>query len=131
PYMINLAQVVETVHCLEEAINTIDGLLTKGIRREIADSVPRDGRGVGIVEAPRGALFHDYTYDADGRIKDANCIMPTGQNVGNLEEDMRAMMPRIMDMPQDEMTRRIKMLVRAYDPCISCATHEIGVIINR
>jgi sulfhydrogenase subunit alpha len=131
PYMINLAQVVETVHCLEEAINTIDGLLTKGIRRESAEFLPREGRGVGIVEAPRGALFHDYTYGPDGRIKDANCIMPTGQNVGNLEEDMRAMVPRIMDMPEDEITGRLKMLARAYDPCISCSTHEIAIIINR
>ncbi len=131
PFMINLAQVVETVHCMEDAINTIDGLLTKGIRREITDSVPREGRGVGIVEAPRGALFHDYTYDSDGKIKDANCIMPTGQNIGNLEEDMRAMIPLIMDMPQDEITGRLKMLVRAYDPCISCSTHGIEIIINR
>jgi len=131
PFMINIAQVVETVHCIEDAIVLIDELLSRGLKDEGREVTPARGRGVGIVEAPRGALFHDYTYNEAGFITDANCIIPTGQNLANIEDDMRAIMPALLDKSEDEMTRVLKMLVRAYDPCISCSTHDIEIEIRR
>lgn len=80
-----------------------------------------------MVEAPRGALFHDYEYDADGRIVRANCVIPTGQNLENIEDDMRALVPRILDRPEGEVRHLLEMLVRAYDPCISCSVHLLDV----
>jgi coenzyme F420-reducing hydrogenase alpha subunit len=75
---------------------------------------------------PRGVLFHHYVIE-DGLISGANCIIPTNQNVANVEADMRALVPTLIDFPQSEIAHRLEMLVRAYDPCISCSTHLLEV----
>jgi sulfhydrogenase subunit alpha len=75
---------------------------------------------------PRGILFHEYAIE-DGVIVGANCIIPTGQNLANIEADMRALVPTILDKPQPEIAHALEMLVRAYDPCISCSTHLLQV----
>ncbi len=76
-----------------------------------------------MVEAPRGLLIHDYTYDETARCTDANCIIPTNQNLGNLNAELQALLPEIVDQPKEEVQRQLEMLVRAYDPCISCSVH--------
>jgi coenzyme F420-reducing hydrogenase alpha subunit len=131
PFMINVAQLVESVHCLEDSITLIDTILDRGLKAEDTTFSPVAGRGIGIVEAPRGLLIHDYTYDGDGRITDANCIIPTGQNLRNIDMDLRAIVPSIIDRDDDFITARLKMLVRAYDPCISCSTHDIDLTFRR
>ena len=127
PFMNNLAQVIETVHCVWDAIDLIDGLLDAGVQREDFKVKPRAGRGIGVVEAPRGILFHDYEYDEDGRIVEANCVIPTNQNHESIEDDFRELVPQILDRPQDEVKHMLEMLVRAYDPCVSCSTHYLDV----
>ncbi len=127
PFMNTVAQVVEIVHCVEEGITLIDELL----RRELAWEEPVEparlsGEGVGSCEVPRGILFHNYVIE-DGIIVGANCIIPTGQNLANIEADMRALVPTIMHKPQAEVAHALEMLVRAYDPCISCSTHLLNV----
>ena len=89
----------------------------------------RRGQGVGAAEVPRGLLLHDYSVDSSGHIDGANLIIPTGQNLANIEEDMRAFVPRLLEsgLNREEMTLQLEMLVRAYDPCISCATHMLKV----
>ena len=119
---------VEVAHCVEEGIQLVDKLLSEGIKEEdLTVTEIKAGRGVGAVEAPRGLLIHDYTYDENGRIVDANCVVPTHQNYENLELDMRALLPRIMDKSKEEITHLLEMLVRAYDPCISCSVHLVKV----
>ena len=127
PFMNNVAQVIETVHCTWDAIDIIDELLEKGLQREDFKVEPKAGRGIGVVEAPRGTLFHDYEYDDGGRIVEANCVIPTNQNHESIEDDFRELVPRILDRPQDEVRHTLEMLVRAYDPCISCSTHYLDV----
>jgi coenzyme F420-reducing hydrogenase alpha subunit len=127
PFMNTVAQVVEIAHCIEEGIELIDELL----KREIAweEPVPParlSGEGVGSCEVPRGILFHNYEIEK-GKIVGANCIIPTGQNLANIEADMRALVPTILDKPQEEIAHSLEMLVRAYDPCISCSTHLLKV----
>ena len=131
PFMINVAQLVETIHCLEDSITLIDTILGRGLKIEDTSFTPVAGRGVGIVEAPRGLLIHDYTYDKDGRITDANCIIPTGQNLANIDMDLRNVVISLIDRDDAEITTRLKMLVRAYDPCISCSTHDIEIDFKR
>jgi len=124
PFMNTVAQLVEMVHCLEDSIATIDNLLDRGLRAEEEPPItPRAGRGVGAVEAPRGLLIHDYTYDEKGRCVKANCVIPTGQNLANLDADMQACLETIKDRPEEDIRKRLEMLVRAYDPCISCSAH--------
>lgn len=127
PYMITVAQLVEVVHCAEEAIEAIDQLLKKGIVCEELAPVKRlSGEGVGACEAPRGTLYHNYVIE-NGLIKEANCIIPTGQNLANIEADMRELVPQRLDRSEEEITLALEMLVRAYDPCISCSTHMLDV----
>jgi len=123
PFMITVAQVVETIHALEDSINLIDKILARGLKEEKIVVKVRAGRGIGAVEAPRGILFHDYTYDANGILTRANCIVPTNQNHNNIQKDMEALVPRLLNQPEDKVRLTLEMLVRAYDPCISCSTH--------
>jgi len=127
PYMISVAQLVETYHVVEDSISLIDQLVERGVKEEPDKVKPKAGRGVGAVEAPRGILFHDYTYDANGIITKANCIIPTNQNHNNIQKDLEALVPKILDKPQAEIQKMMEMLVRAYDPCISCSTHALTV----
>jgi sulfhydrogenase subunit alpha len=123
PFMITVAQIVECVHVISSSIKLIDDINKKGLKEEQVTVKAKAGRGIGAVEAPRGTLFHDYTYDARGTVIKANCVIPTNQNHNNIQKDMEAMVPGILDRPTDEVKHKLEMLVRAYDPCISCSTH--------
>lgn len=127
PYLNSVAQVIETAHCVEDSIALIDQLLGRGLQRETPEVKPRAGRGVGVVEAPRGILFHEYEYDERGKCVWANCVIPTNQNYGNLCRDMQARVPQLLDQPKERITLDLEMLVRSYDPCISCSTHLLDV----
>ena len=126
PYLNSGAQVVEIVHCVEDSILVIDQLLEMGVQKEkIIDIKPKVSEGVGVCEVPRGMLIHHYWIGADGKMTGANCIIPTNQNYANLEADMRKLVPEIMDKPVEDMQQDLEMLVRAYDPCISCSVHVL------
>ena len=128
PFLNSAAQAVEMVHCIEDSIRIIDTLLDRGIKPEPRYQFQgKGGEGVGACDVPRGTLFHNYIIDDDGFIQGANCVIPTNQNHANIEADMRALVPQILDHPQDEITHMLEMLVRAYDPCISCSTHLLNV----
>lgn len=132
PYMNTVAQVVEVVHSVEDSIRIIEELLDKGLKEQDEyhqpDIEPKAGRGIAAIEVPRGILFHDYTYDDEGRCTEANCIIPTNQNHGNIQHDMEKLVPDIIgEKSEDEIELTLEMLVRAYDPCISCSTHHIDV----
>jgi coenzyme F420-reducing hydrogenase alpha subunit len=94
PYMNTIAQVVEAVHCILDSVRIIDTLIEHGLKNEKPNQTPtRYGRGIASNEVPRGILFHDYTYDNKGNIVAANCIIPTGQNLGNIDADMEKLVP--------------------------------------
>jgi coenzyme F420-reducing hydrogenase alpha subunit len=128
PFLNTAAQVVEMVHCVEDSIDIIDELLERGVEPEDPPEVePQAGEGVGSCDVPRGILFHHYAYDDEGNCTDANCIIPTNQNMANLNHDMQKLVPEIIDRPQEEVRLLLEMLVRAYDPCISCSAHFLTV----
>ncbi len=131
PYMNTVAQLVEVVDSVEESVGIIDSVLERGLSPQPAyhqpDVEPKAGRGIGAVEVPRGVLFHDYTYDEDGVCTSANCVIPTNQNHANIQQDMEELVPRILDKPEGDIELTLEMLVRAYDPCISCSTHYLDV----
>ncbi len=123
PFMNNVAQVVETIHEVEESLEVIDRVMKSGLHREEAHVPVRAGRGVGAVEAPRGLLIHDYTYDEKGFITRANLIIPTNQNHASIQQGLEAFLPALLDREEPEIRRLCEALVRSYDPCISCSTH--------
>jgi len=127
PFMITVAQLVECVHAVEDSISLIDQILTRGLKEENNEVRVRVGRGIGAVEAPRGILFHDYTYDNNGILTSANCVIPTNQNHNNIQKDMEGLVPLILSRPEDEIRQTLEMLVRAYDPCISCSAHLLSL----
>jgi len=128
PYLNTVAQLVEMVHCTHNSIAMLEQALNGGLRQEDIAYQPRAGRGVGATEVPRGILFHEYAFDAEGRCTDANAIIPTSQNINNIEQDMKAFVPQMLPaMEQDELALHMEMLVRAYDPCISCSVHMLDV----
>jgi len=127
PYMISIAQIVESVHAVEDSLRLIDQIVARGLKEEKPEVKVRAGRGVGAVEAPRGILFHDYTYDDKGVLTEANYVIPTNQNHNNIQKDMESLVPSIINKTQDDITLMLEMLVRAYDPCISCSTHLLEV----
>ena len=134
PFMNSIAQLVEVVHSFEDSIRLINELEAAGLQSQPEYNKPeikaKAGHGVGAVEVPRGILFHDYTYNDRGVCTKANCIIPTNQNHANIELDMKALLPQILDKSPKEIELALEMLVRAYDPCISCSTHAVEVIFT-
>jgi len=127
PFMNSIAQLVEVVHSIEDSIRLIDDLLKNGMKDEKPLYSVRAGRGIGAVEVPRGILFHEYEYNKNGECIWSNCIIPTNQNHANIQNDLEAFVPQIKDRSKEEIELQVEMLVRAYDPCISCSTHCIFI----
>ena len=130
PFANNFAQVVEIVHWYHEAVALLDKILGMDLSEAtLAPNVtPKAGRGIGIAEVPRGTLVHDYTYDQRGVCTKANCIIPTGMNLGNIDRDMQKYVPEVIrSRSQEQIAHDLEMLVRAYDPCISCSVHLLKV----
>lgn len=88
---------------------------------------PRAARGIGVVEAPRGTLIHDYTTDEDGLLTHVNLLVATCQNNSAINLSVRqAAKAMIKDGNYDQGTlNKVEMAIRAYDPCLSCATHRM------
>jgi len=86
---------------------------------------PREGVGVAAVEVLRGILYHCYEFDAAGRIVRADCVIPTSQNHANIHYDIEelAVWCAGQGKSDKEIELLAEMLVRAYDPCISCSVH--------
>jgi len=123
PFCNSLAQLVECYQVVEHAVEIIDKLLANGIKLEKNQAQPRAGNGAGAVEAPRGVLFHRYEFDDKGKCVKANLCIPTNQNHANIQKDFEAFAPMIADRSPEECKQLLEMLVRAYDPCVSCSTH--------
>ncbi|MDF1578362.1 MAG: Ni/Fe hydrogenase subunit alpha [Desulfurivibrionaceae bacterium] len=124
-FMNNLAQLVECVHVVEDAIALIDELLTDCWQEPRQAVTPRAGIGVGAVEVPRGILYHCLEFDKDGRIRKADCVIPTSQNHANISKDIEALAAHCVAQGKSDKETELlaEMLVRAYDPCISCSVH--------
>ncbi len=126
----NRAQAVELAHDVEACRLAVDALLAGGVEPETPVAVvPRAGRGVAVLEAPRGLLLHAYTFAADGTVVAADVITPTALNAADLEARLRELVAGHLDAgaaDDDTVLRpRLEMLARAYDPCISCSVHLI------
>lgn len=127
------AQAVEIVHCIEEINNLLEEILTD-FKNETslaekmkiiagANPLGKEVVGVDAIEAPRGTLYHHYVIDKDGYIKNCTIITPTVSYLKNLEEDIMSYLPDVMKLSDKKRSLKIRALIRAYDPCIACATH--------
>ena len=125
PFHHNLAQLVECFHVVYESQEMIAALLDSDLAEYMAPYQVQAGVGVGAIEAPRGILYHSFETDEEGVIVRTDCVIPTGQNHANIHHDLQALVPVLVaeGVGEDEISKRAQMLVRAYDPCISCSVH--------
>jgi len=125
PFHHNLAQLVECFHVAYESKDMIAELIDSDISQYAIPYDLRAGVGVGAIEAPRGILYHCLEVDDDGIIRRADCVIPTGQNNANIHYDLQELVPQLAEqgLQENEISKQAQMLVRAYDPCISCSVH--------
>lgn len=131
PFHNNVAQAIEIIHSIDEIEKIYSELLSEGseegsvLGKEFgdADIQVKSGKGTDAVEAPRGTLYHHYELDEEGFVKDVDILTPTAQSAANIERDVNLMLSELGDVSEEEKKERIKSLVRAYDPCISCSVH--------
>jgi NAD-reducing hydrogenase large subunit len=119
-----LIEILTAIERVEAALDDAD-LLSEDLR---ADAGINSLRGVGVSEAPRGTLFHDYTVDRDGLLKKVNLIVATGQNNLAMNQTVAQIARHYVkgDRIPEPMLNRIEHGIRCYDPCLSCSTHAIG-----
>ncbi|MGQ9587502.1 MAG: Ni/Fe hydrogenase subunit alpha [Thermoplasmata archaeon] len=125
PLMNNLAQAIEMVWSLEHMPELVDKIVSLE-NPPIEQPTREDGAGTGAVEAPRGTLYHHYEIKK-GLIDASDIITPTAQNLDDIERHMRLTAERMLaeEKGDDEVRLGLEMVARAYDPCISCATHLV------
>jgi len=116
-----LAQAIELVHNIEEVIKLVDQV--KPSEQKNVKYKVKAGKGEVAMEAPRGILYDMYELDSNGKIKNCNIMTPTAQFLDNLEKDLAVWLPNTRKFSAAKRENEIKKLIRAYDPCISCATH--------
>jgi sulfhydrogenase subunit alpha len=129
PFRSIIVRGVELVEACDAALRIIAGYEEPD--RPAVEVVPRAGVGHGATEAPRGLLYHRYELDDDGTILDATIVPPTSQNQLAIEEDVRAVVERHLDLPDEQLRQRCEQAIRNHDPCISCATHFLDLTVER
>ncbi len=120
-YHNNLAQAIEMLHSVDASIDLIGEY--QGTQESPIAIAPKESIGIGIIEAPRGTLFHKVEMTAEGKVKDSKVIVPTGQNQIGIEVALRDWVSKHTDLLKEELELEIQKIIRAYDPCMSCATH--------
>ena len=138
-FMNNVAQAIEILHSIDESIDILSQNEFKP--EPIIKPIFKDCVGVGVIEAPRGTLYHKVVIGADGLVKEGEVVVPTGQNQINIERDIVILVNQILDQStkddsgsikedaqlKEKIAFEIEKLIRAYDPCMSCATHFLKV----
>jgi coenzyme F420-reducing hydrogenase alpha subunit len=125
-----LARAAEIYYCVLEA----QRILRAYVYPDLSSTVfqPLAGIGYGCTEAPRGLLWQRYELDDQGIVKSARIIPPTSQNQARIEEDLRISLEQFgLSKPDDELRAYSEMLIRNYDPCISCSTHFLTMSVQR
>ncbi|MFA6489167.1 MAG: nickel-dependent hydrogenase large subunit [Candidatus Micrarchaeia archaeon] len=120
-YMNNLAQAVEIINSIDHSIEKLESWDFKP--EQYKTPAVKAGNGIGVIEAPRGTLYYALKTDDKGMIDYINLVIPTAQNHQNIEKDVAKLVQEKMDLEKEDISMEVEKLVRAYDPCMSCATH--------
>ncbi len=129
PFRSIVVRAVETAFAVDEALRVLASYVPPDPPAAAVE--PRAGVGCAITEAPRGILYHRYRIAPDGRILDAKIVPPTAQNQRVIEDDLKSVVERHLDLETPALTWRCEQAIRNYDPCISCATHFLKLQIER
>ncbi|NMB56628.1 Ni/Fe hydrogenase subunit alpha [Candidatus Beckwithbacteria bacterium] len=126
----NLAQAVEILQAVDDAIDILKNVKINPEEKPVTKPV-KAGIGVGVVEAPRGILYHMAEVDDKGMIKDYDVIVPTSQNQINIENDLKKFFQENLDKEEATLKLEAEKIIRTYDPCMSCATNFLKLEIIR
>lgn len=127
PLFHNAAQALEILYAFERIPELIDEIFKFPENPGIIPYKVKNGRGTGLVEAPRGLLIHHYEI-SDGLVSDVDIITPTAQNAEEVERYCYIAAQKLLDEGQEDKIReRMDIVVRAFDPCISCSAHMVEV----
>jgi F420-non-reducing hydrogenase large subunit len=119
------ARLIEMVHCAQRIIELSSQ--SAGTGALCVEVKPREGRFVGIIEAPRGILIHDYSADSEGQVTSANLIVATQNNYDAINSAIIAVARHFQPAHDENLFMNgIEFAVRCFDPCLSCATHVAG-----
>lgn len=124
-YHNNLAQAIEILQCVNDSIDILKNL--KLIEEKPVQKLPQAGIGVGVIEAPRGILYHYAKVDEKGLIVDYDVIVPTAQNQINIENDLKKYFSANLNLDEGILKLNAEKIIRAYDPCMSCATNFLKI----
>lgn len=120
------ARIIELLHCAE----SIRMLLNDGdiLGTELVAQGERRFEGIGVIEAPRGTLFHHYQVDENDIVTKANLIVSTTSNNTAMNESVRQVAAEYLSGQEltEALLNNLEVAIRAYDPCLSCATHAVG-----
>ena len=122
------ARLIETVYAAERITEILSGEEVYGPELMAPTPGKLTLRGVGVVEAPRGTLWHDYTIDETGALTNVNLIVSTGQNNPAMCKSVELVAKEYIDGNEvtEGLLNRLEMAIRAHDPCLSCSTHAVG-----
>jgi NAD-reducing hydrogenase large subunit len=122
------ARMIELVHALEKIEELLHDKDLQSSELTVQGQRQRQREGVGIVEAPRGTLFHHYRVDDNDQVEMANLIVSTTSNNEPMNRAVTKVAQQYFDGREvtEGMLNRIEVAIRAYDPCLSCATHALG-----
>ena len=120
------ARLIELLHCAEAIRDLLDDPDISG--DDLMNKGELQPLGIGVIEAPRGTLFHHYEIDADGLVERANLIVSTTNNNQAMNESIRQVASNYLNGQEltEPLLNQIEVAIRAYDPCLSCATHAMG-----
>src|SRR3989338_9381196 len=121
----NLAQAIEILHAIDESVDILNDLTIQP-EKPVTQPV-KAGVGVGVIEAPRGTLYHRYEVDEKGVVRNARIIVPTGQNQIAIEQSLIHFVEKNSDMEKERLSFEFEKIVRSFDPCMSCASHFLKV----
>ncbi|OGI12397.1 hypothetical protein A3K64_01030 [Candidatus Micrarchaeota archaeon RBG_16_36_9] len=124
-YHNNLAQAIEIMHSIDHSIEILEGSNFK--KEPQVKFKIKEGKGVGVIEAPRGTLYYAIDLDNQGKIIYGNLVIPTAQNQIRMENDIKKLVANNMGKNKEFIQNEIEKLIRAYDPCMTCATHFLKV----
>lgn len=126
PLFSNAAQALEILYAFERIPRVVDEILEHTTPPRVKN-IAKEGQGTGIIEAPRGLLIHHYEI-TDGLVSHTDIITPTAQNAEDIERYCYIAAQKLLDNGQEEKIRdRMNLVVRAFDPCISCSVHMAEV----
>ena len=124
-----VARALEILVAMNEAIRLLEAYVVPPAPH--VSVTPRTGTGYGCTEAPRGLLWHRYDIDAGGIVRGARIVPPTSQNQARIEDDLRQSLHALDIRQGNTALRRCgEMVIRNYDPCISCATHFLDLRVR-